>query len=176
MCSSDLLKPGEEVPDTSFVDQDGKKLGFSTFKGSTLVVTFIYTRCPLPTFCPLMDRHFTTIQTTLKNEPALKNVHLISISFDPITDTPPVLKQHARTLKADLRRWTFLTGGRDDVDQFAARFGVTVSRALDNPLDITHTLRTAIVGADGRLVKVYVGNEWTPEQILADLKPVVGAK
>jgi len=172
----ELLRPGEVVPDASFVDQDGKKLGFRAFKGSTLVVTFIYTRCPLPTFCPLMDRHFATIQTRLKNDPALKNVHLVSISFDPITDTPPVLKKHARTLEADPRRWTFLTGTRDDVDQFAARFGVSISRALDDPLNVTHTLRTAVVDADGKLVKVYTGNEWTPEQVLADLKPVVGAK
>lgn len=172
----ELLKPGEVVPDTSFIDQDGGKLGFSAFKGSTVVVTFIYTRCPLPTFCPLMDRHFATIQTRLKDDPALKNVHLVSISFDPIADTPPVLKQHARTLEADLRRWTFLTGQRDDIDQFAARFGISISRALDDPLNIAHTLRTAIVDADGKLVRVYTGNEWTPEQVLADLKPVVGAK
>jgi protein SCO1/2 len=169
----ELLKAGEAVPDASFVDQDGKTLGFNAFKGSTLVVTFIYTRCPLPTFCPLMDRHFATIQTSLKHDPSLTNVHLVSISFDPITDTPPVLKKHARTLNADPRRWTFLTGPRDDIDQFAARFGVSVARAHDNPLDITHTLRTAIVDADGKLVKVYTGNEWTPEQILMDLKPVV---
>ena len=172
----ELLKQGEIVPDTSFVDQDGKKLGFSAFKGSTVVVTFIYTRCPMPTFCPLMDRHFATIQTRLKDGPALENVHLVSISFDPIADTPPVLKKHARTLEADPRRWTFLTGTRDDIDRFAARFGVSISRALDDPLNVTHTLRTAIVDADGRLVKVYTGNEWTPEQVLADLKPVVGAK
>ena len=169
----ELLKAGEAVPDASFVDQDGKKVGFSAFKGSTLVVTFIYTRCPLPTFCPLMDRHFVSIQNSLKNDPSLTNVHLVSISFDPITDTPPVLKKHARTLDADLQRWTFLTGDRDDIDQFAARFGMSVTRAQNNPLDITHTLRTAIVDADGKLVKVYTGNEWTPEKVLMDLKPVV---
>src|SRR2546422_9404393 len=169
----ELLKAGEAVPDASFVDQDGSKIGFSAFQGSTVVVTFIYTKCPLPTFCPLMDRHFATIQTNLKNDPSLTNVHLVSISFDPITDTPPVLKKHARTLNADPRRWTFLTGTRDDIDQFAARFGVSVARAYDNPLDITHTLRTALVDADGKLVKVYTGNEWTPEQVLMDLKPVV---
>ena len=78
-----------------------------------------------------------------------------------------------RTLNADPHRWTFLTGTRDDVDQFAARFGVSVARAYDNPLDITHTLRTAIVDADGKLVKVYTGNEWTPDRVLMDLKPVV---
>ena len=171
----ELLKPGEAVPDALFVDQDGKKLGFRVFKGSTLVVTFIYTRCPLPSFCPLMDQHFATIQTKLKDDPELENIHLVSISFDPITDTPPVLKKHARTLKADPRRWTFLTGTRDDIDQFAARLGVSISRTSDSPLDITHTLRTAVVDADGKLVKLYTGNEWTPEQVLTDLEPVVRA-
>ena len=91
-----------------------------------------------------------------------RRVHLISVSFDPATDTPQVLKQHARMLQADPNMWTFLTGARDDIDRFAARFGVSVARALDGQENITHTLRTAIVDADGRLVKGYVGNEWTP--------------
>jgi protein SCO1/2 len=97
------------------------------------------------------------------------------VSFAPVTDTPAVLKQHAKSLNADPTRWTFLTGDRDDVDQFAARFGVSVARALNDQRDLTHNLRTAIVGADGTLVKVYTGNEWSPEQILADLKPIVRA-
>jgi protein SCO1/2 len=169
----ELLKAGERVPDTRFLDQDGRKRHFSDFKGSPVVVTFIYTKCPLPTFCPLMDRHFASMQTPLKEDPSLRSVHLVTVSFDPLTDTPPVLKAHARTLKADLRRWTFLTGDRDEVDQFASRFGVSVSRALNDPRDITHNLRTAIVDAEGKLVKVYTGNEWTPAQVLADLKTVV---
>lgn len=170
----ELLKTGEEVPNTTFVDQDGRKRPFASFRGSTVVITFIYTKCPLPTFCPLMDRHFATMQKPLKSDPALKNVHLVTISFDPKTDTPPVLKRHARELNADFSRWTFLTGDRDDIDQFAARFGVSVARAMNDPRDITHNLRTAIVGSDGRLVKVYTGYDWTPDQVLADLKTVVG--
>jgi len=166
----ELLRPGEAVPDTAFVDQDGKKRRFSSFEGSPLVVTFIYTKCPLPTFCPLMDRHFASMQKPLKDDPALSRVHLVTISFDPVTDTPPVLKAHAKTLNADLSRWTFLTGDRDEIDKFAARFGVSVGRALNDPRDITHNLRTAIVGADGKLVKVYTGNDWSPEQVLVDLK------
>ncbi|PWT85137.1 MAG: hypothetical protein C5B57_03495 [Blastocatellia bacterium] len=170
----ELLKPGEAVPDTKFVDQDGKRRTFASFRGSPVVVTFIYTRCPMPTFCPLMDQHFARIQETLKQDPALKGrVRLASVSFDPITDTPPVLKQHARNLAADLKTWSFLTGNRDDIDQFAARFGVSVVRALNDQRDITHNLRTAIVDGDGKLVKVYIGNEWTPEQVIADLAPVV---
>jgi len=101
----------------------------------------------------------------------MKDVRLVTVSFDPTTDTPPVLKAHARKLNADPARWTFLTGDRDEIDRFASRFGVQVSRALNDPRDITHNLRTAIVDADGRLVKVYTGNEWTAEQVLADLKP-----
>jgi len=171
----ELLKPGEPVPDTAFVDQDGKKRTFSSFRGAPVVMTFIYTTCPLPTFCPLMDRHFAAMQKPLKADPALARVRLATVSFDPATDTPAVLKAHAKRLDADLTRWTFLTGDRDEVDRFAARFGVSVGRALNDPRNITHNLRTAIIDADGKVVKVYTGNEWTPEQVLADLKSHVSS-
>jgi len=166
----ELLKPGEAVPNGSFVDQDGRKRSFSAFKGSPVVMTFIYTRCPLPTFCPLMDRHFATLQKALKENASLQAVRLVTVSFDPATDTPTVLRDHAKKLNADLKRWTFLTGDRDEVDQFAARFGVSVARAMNDPRDITHNLRTVIVGADGKLAKVYTGNDWSPEQVLTDLR------
>jgi protein SCO1 len=166
----ELLKAGELVPRGAFLDQDGRKRSFDSFKGSPVVLTFIYTRCPLPTFCPLMDRHFVAIQKTLKEDAALRSVRLVTVSFDPAYDRPPVLKTHARNLKADLTRWTFLTGDRDEVDRFAMRFGVSIARAMNDPRDITHNLRTAIVDAEGKLVKVYTGNEWTPDQVLADLK------
>ena len=166
----ELLRPGEAPPDGKFLDQDGKPRHFGEFTGAPVVMTFIYTRCPLPTFCPLMDRHFATLQKALQVDPALTRVKLVTVSFDPATDTPAVLKQHAKSLDADLTRWTFLTGDRDEVDQFAARFGVSVSRALTDARDIAHNLRTAIIGADGTLVKVYTGNDWSPDQVLADLK------
>jgi protein SCO1/2 len=117
-----------------------------------------------------------TLQKALKGDASLNRVKLVTVSFDPVTDTPPVLKKHAKTLDADLTRWTFLTGDRDDVDQFAARFGVSVSRALNDARDITHNLRTAIIGADGTLVKVYTGNDWSPDQILGDLRTLASAK
>jgi protein SCO1/2 len=93
----ELLKPGEPVPDNAFVDQDGKKRQFANFKGTPVVMTFIYTKCPLPTFCPLMDRHFAALQKPLKADPALAKVHLVTVSFDPATDTPPVLKRTRKT-------------------------------------------------------------------------------
>ena len=169
---SQILGPGEPVPNTAFVDQDGRKRDFASFKGSTVVVTFIYTRCPMPNFCPLMDRQFAEIQRAIKDDSSLKKIHLVSVSFDPATDTPPVLKHHAEELKADPARWTFLTGQRADIDQFSARFGVAVTRSATDPNDITHNLRTAIVDADGKLVKIYIGNEWSPKQVIADVKSV----
>jgi protein SCO1/2 len=166
----ELLKPGEAVPNANFLDQDGNKRAFADFKGSRVVMTFIYTECPMPTFCPLLDRRFAAMQKPLAENAATQDVRLVSVSFDPATDTPPVLKAHARRLNADPERWTFLTGDRDDVDRFAARFGVQVSRALNDARDITHNLRTVIIDKDGKLLKVYTGNDWTPEQILGDLK------
>jgi protein SCO1/2 len=166
----ELLRPGETVPDMVFTDQDGHKRQFASFRGSPIVLTFVYTRCPMPTFCPLMDRHFAAIQTELESDPALRSVRLASVSFDPETDTPAVLKSHAARLGADPARWSFLTGDRDEIDQFATRFGVSVVRELNDQGDITHTLRTAVVDGDGHLFKVYTGNAWTPEQVITDLK------
>lgn len=183
----ELLHEGDRVPNASFVDQDGKPREFAAFAGHPVVLTFIYTKCPLPTFCPLMDRNFARLQPRLASDPALRNVQLVTVSFDPTTDTPAVLKQHAASLQADPARWTFLTsqtgptgatgdaGARLAIDQFAARFGVSVMRE-PNATEITHNLRTAIIDASGTLVKVYTGNEWTPEQLLADLASLATTK
>ena len=165
-----VLEPGQPVPDAAFVDQDGRARDFASFKGKAVVITFIYTRCPLPDYCPLMDRNFATIQRALKANPALEGrVQLLSISFDPQYDTPPVLKAHAAKLGADPAVWTFATGTPKAIDGFAGELGVFLSRTPGDAGLITHTLRTAIVDPQGRLVKIYDGNEWTPDQVLGDL-------
>jgi protein SCO1 len=170
----ELLKNGEPVPNVKFRDQDGTEIDLGSFKGKAVVVTFIYTSCPLPTFCPLMDRHFATLQAKLKERNNDLNAQLLSVSFDPVTDTPAVLKKHAQSLEADPRLWTFVTGDRDEIDRWASRFGVSVSRAMNDQRDITHNLRTAIIDRQGNLVQTYTGNEWTPEQVLADVRVMVG--
>lgn len=168
-----VLKDGEPVPHATFIDQDGKTRDIRSFSGSAVVITFIYTNCPMPTFCPLMDRHFATMQEKLKADPAL-NVRLVSVSFDPLTDTPPVLKQHAKELGADPKIWSFFTGDEDEINRFASQFGVMVTRAPNDQRNITHNLRTALLDRQGNLVKTYTGNEWTPEQVVADIKVLVG--
>lgn len=166
----ELLRPGEPVPGIVFTDQDGQARQFASFSGSLVVLTFIYTSCPMPTFCPLMDRHFVALQHQIKADPALADVRLLSVSFDPVVDKPPVLKAHGKKLGADPARWTLVTGDRDEIDKFASRFGVSIARDLTDPTNITHNLRTAIVDREGRLAKIYTGNEWTPEQVVKDLK------
>ena len=90
-------------------------------------------------------------------------------------DTPAVLRTHAKELDADLKVWTFFTGDTKAIDDFAGRFGVSVVRNPNDQRDITHNLRTAVIGPDGVVKKIYTGNEWTPDDILMDLKPVANA-
>jgi protein SCO1/2 len=170
----ELIKTGAPVPNQTFIDQDGKKVSLDSFRGDAVIVTFMYTKCPMPTMCPLMDQNFAKIQTKLKEQHNLLKAHLLSVSFDPQVDTPAVLKTHAESLGADPRLWTFATGDRDEIDKWAAGFGVSISRATDDPRDITHNLRTAIIDREGNLVQSYPGNEWTPEQVLADVRVMVG--
>jgi protein SCO1/2 len=168
-----LLKEGQDVPDPLLVDQDAKPRHFADIRGGhAMALTFIYTKCPMPTYCPMMDRNFVEVQRQIKANPALRGkARLLSVSFDPKNDTPPVLKKHAKSLAADPAVWTFATGDRDEIDKLAMTFGVTLVRGqAPNPDEIGHTLRTAIIDRDGKLVKTYTGNEWTPAQIVADLQ------
>jgi protein SCO1 len=170
----ELIKVGSPVPNQTFVNQDGKSVSLDSFRGDALIVTFIYTNCPMPTMCPLMDTNFAKIQAKLKEQNNLLKAHLLSVSFDPQVDTPPVMKKHAESLGADPRLWSFVTGDRDEIDKWASGFGVSISRAMNDPRDITHNLRTVLLDRQGNLVQVYNGNEWTPEQVLADVRVMVG--
>jgi protein SCO1/2 len=171
-----VLRDGQPVPNATFVTQDGRTVDLQSFQGQALVVTFTYTRCPMPTMCPLMDRNFADLQEKLKARPNLRT-HLLSVTIDPTYDTPAVLKAHAETLHADPQLWSFLTSEPDTpgaVDAFASQFGLAIERNPDNPIDITHTLRTVIIDRQGNLVKGYTGNEWTPDEIIGDIVVLVG--
>lgn len=171
LAAGGVLAVGDEVPDAAFLDERDRRRSFSEWKGTPTLVTFIYTRCPLPTFCPLMSQNFATLQRAIAEDPRLRGqITLVSISIDAEHDTPAVLAAHAAKLKADPAVWTFLTGDRATVDRFAARFGVGLMRPPETPTELTHNLRTSLVGADGRVARIYSGNEWTPGAVLADLR------
>lgn len=168
-----LLEAGDTVPDAAFIDQDNRRRSFAEWRGSVTLLTFIYTRCPLPSYCPLMDRHFAAIQQAIENDPAMRGkARLVSVSFDPQHDSPAVLTAHATRLNANPAIWTFLTGDRVTVDRFAANFGVGLIRPDGTP-EITHNLRTTLIGADGRVIRIYSGNEWSPAQAIQDLRSAV---
>jgi protein SCO1/2 len=165
--SGAALAPGEPVPDVRLVDSEGKERRLSEWRGRALAVTFIFTRCPLPEFCPAMDRRFAELQEIVRSEPALRDsAHLVSVSFDPAFDTPEVLAEHAHRLGADPGLWTFASGTAGDVEAFGRGFGLSLVREGG----ITHNLRTAVVDASGRLVKVYRGAEWAPGEVARELR------
>lgn len=166
-----MIEPGAEVPDAELTDQQGRARRISEWRGRTIAVTFVYTRCPLPDFCPLLDRNFKAAQAVLKKDAALAaRVHLLSVSFDPDYDTPAVIAAHAARVGADPEVWSYLTGARGPVDSFAGAFGVSIMRD-DKPMqEIIHNLRTAVIGPDGRLVTVLNGRDWTPEDLVARIR------
>ena len=169
----DLLEPGEDVPDVAFVDQSGARARRSTGEGPARAGTFKYTRCPLPDFCPLMDRHFAAVQRQIAGDSALTGrARLVSVTIDPAFDTSPVLAAHAQRVGADPTHWSLVTGADTEVERFASRFGVSIMREGANGSDIVHNLRTAVIDRGGRLVKVFGGTDWTPAQIVAELRAI----
>ena len=166
-----LLKEGEPLPDATFVDQNGRFRPLTDWRGGPLAITFTYTRCPIPEFCPRMDRNFLQVSKAIEADPELRGrAKLLTISFDPDYDTPAVMKAHAKKIGADERVWTFATGRRNDVELFAARFGVAVTREGNTPGDVVHNLRTIVVDSSGTIRTMHSGNEWTPAELVDGLR------
>jgi protein SCO1/2 len=171
------LNPGDLVPDTALLDETGATRRLSEWRGRAVAVTFIYTRCPLPDFCPLMDRQFAAVQQAVTDDAELRGrVQLLSISFDPAFDTPSVLATHARKVGADSATWSFLTGQQEEIEELAAQFGVSVMREGADPGNVVHNLRTAVIDGDGRLVKVINGMQWAPSELVTELRSAVGVR
>ena len=167
-----FVQPGDDVPDQVFVDQDGRKRSLSDIRaGRAVAITFMYTKCPVPTFGPMMDRQCAEAQKLIADKSLTGSAHLLSVSFDPKHDTPAVLKKHAQGLNFDPEVWTFVSGGQEEIDRFASNLGLTLVRGeAANPDEIGHTLRTIVVDRQGRLAKAYSGAEWTPAQLVGDLE------
>lgn len=168
-----FLQAGDVVPDTPLIDQDGAPITLKSFAGSALAVSFIYTRCPLPQFCPLIDRRFGEVQALAAGDPSLKGkVKLLSISFDPSFDRAAVLRGHAKKAGADPVVWRFATAEEPVVDRLAAAFGVNVIREKDGT--ITHNLRTAVIDPSGHVVSIVDNNTWTADELARALRNAAG--
>ena len=172
--------PGDAVPDFNLINQDGKRIHLAQYRGQALALTFIYTRCPDPTQCTLMSTNFAAIDQALQKEPDVYNkTHLLSVSFDSDYDTPKVLRSYGaghtgRYSDETFQHWEFATGSNDEVKGIAQYFGLRYFHDTESGEEkVIHSLRTAVIGADGKLFKLYRGNEWKPDQIVADLKSAI---
>lgn len=173
---------GDQVPDYRLVNQDGKSIRIQDYKGKALLLTFIYTRCQDPNQCTLMSSNFAAIDQELQKQPELyAKTHLLSISFDPGYDTPKVLRSYgaAHTGKysdENFAHWEFASGSEDEVKGIAKFFGLRYYHDTSSGTEqVIHSLRTAVIGPDGKIDKVYRGNEWKPEDILNEVQKVFAA-
>lgn len=155
------VQAGELVPDFELMNQDGRAIHLSEFRGKAVLLTFIYTRCPLPNFCPLMSKNFSQLEKRLSAE-FTNRFQLLSVSMDPEFDRPAVLKEYASRYEANEKDWTFATGDAGQIEFVAGLMGLYYVR--ENGL-ISHDLRTALISPEGRLVHLWKSNAWTPYEV-----------
>ncbi len=170
-------KPGDDVPDFALVNQDGKPIRLSQYKGKALALTFIYTHCPQPDQCTLLSTNFAAIDKELQKNPDIyAKTHLLSVTFDPEYDTPKVLRSYGaahtgRYADEAFKHWEFATGTAEQVRAAAEYFGVrSFKDESTGKEELIHSLRTAVIDSQGKLVKLYRGNEWKPGEVTADLR------
>ena len=173
-------KPGDEIPDFTLVNQDGKPIRLSQYKGRGVALTFVYTRCPQPDQCTLMSYNFAAIEKELQQQPDVyAKTHLLSITFDPEYDTSKVMRSYGashtgRYSDETFKHWEFATGTAEQVKSIAEYFGLrSFKDSATGKEELIHSLRTAVIDPQGKLVKLYRGNEWKPTEIAADLKSLV---
>ena len=165
------LKVGEVVPeyalnDYVFTNQFGKPIRLADYRGKVVAFTFLFTRCPLPDFCPRLSQRFRTAQRTLK-ERALPDLdwQLFSLSFDPLYDSTKVLESYGKRYDADFSRWTFATGAYEPIHQLGAHFGLYFGMNV-TPDKLNHNMRTVVLDRNSRIQGVLVGNSWNSEELV----------
>ncbi len=168
--------PGDAVPDFALTNEDGRRIHLGQFRGKAVVVTFIYTSCPLPDFCPRVTHNFAELEKMLAAQPKLYGeTHLLSASFDPERDTPATLKKYGEGYMGSeapraFKHWDFAVTDAKTLPKMAQYFDVGLSKESDGTF--THTLSTTLIGPDGKVVAFYPGNDWTAKDVMADIEKV----
>lgn len=164
-------QPGEAAPDVALVDQDGHALRIADYRGRALALTFVFTRCPMPEFCPFLMRGFARAHEALVLDPELaRRTALLSVSFDVAHDTPSVLRGYGLPFQRTtppFSHWRLASGRLEEVRRLAAACGLEFQEDTGS---FTHNLRTAVIGPDGRLRRLLRGNDWKPEELVAELR------
>jgi len=159
------------IPSFALTNELGQPFSFQQFKGQAVALTFFFTRCPIPEFCPRLSRSFAQASQKLGSMPnGPTNWHLVSVSFDPV-DTPAVLRRYAQQYHYDSNHWTFVTGKPADVRALTAGFGLSVAPEAGI---FNHDFRTVIFDATGRLQAIWPFGGDTTDYLVQEL--VKGAK
>jgi protein SCO1 len=171
-------QPGDTVPDFALVNQNDATIHFKQFLGKPLLLTFIYTRCPFPDYCLRMSHNFAEVIRDLRKDPsAFAKTQLLSISIDPEHDKPADLRTYGAgyvgQIDPKFQHWQFASGSPDEVRKAADFFGLAYN-AKDG--QIVHNLSTVLVGADGKVLRVYSGNAWKPADVAADFVAAASGK
>jgi protein SCO1/2 len=162
------LKEGDKMPPFHLTNQNGEPISLETFRGRPFVLTFIFTRCPVPNFCPRMSSNFEELQTAIKaGSDTLAKTRLLSITLDPGFDTPQILIAYAASRQADPKVWTFATGQEPQIDLLTSAF--SVYRQTEGGT-ISHGLATALMDKDGKIDKIWRGNAWKPDEVIDEIK------
>jgi protein SCO1/2 len=170
--ATDELALGAAVPDFTLTDQAGHNIGLSQLAGKVLVSSFIYTRCPLPNYCFRLSNNLGRLQKRFADRMG-RDLVLLSVTIDPVHDTPEVLARYAATWKADAKSWHFLTGPEPEVKTMSRRFGVNF---WPDEGALTHSLHTIIIDRHGKLAANFEGNEFTAEQLGDFVEAVLGQR
>ena len=172
------LAIGDRLADQTFTDQQNQPLTLAWLDGRASAITFVYTRCPLPEFCPAVDSRFRTLQQAIAQAPAaspLSQVRLLSVTIDPEFDTPQVLAAHAAKLDARPEIWRLVTAPADAIASFGHQFGLDVRNSGTGAADIEHNLRTIILDRDRRIVEMLTGATWTASELVDKVRAAAGA-
>ena len=163
--------PGAVVPDLPLVDQNGAPFTLRDGAARVRIITFIYTRCPLPDFCPLMLKNLEAVRRRADQDGLGSQLALLGVTLDPAFDTPDVLRAYGESILKGANRfdqWTLATGTPAQIENVARFFGV--GYRADGGF-VTHTLATAVVGHDGhgendgRVMRVFESNSWRPDEV-----------
>ena len=167
--------PGDAMPDVALMDQDGRPLRLGDYRGKAVALTFVFTRCPMPDFCPLLMKKFAAAHATLAKDPGLAaRTRLLTISFDTAHDTPDVLRAFGTPFQKTtppFTHWSLATGK----DEAIRALGVALELDyVEESRSFTHNLRTAVLDPEGKLRRLFRGSAWTPEDLVAELKAAAG--
>lgn len=163
----DGLVKSDPAPPFSLQDPDGRTVSLQGLAGKTLLVDFVFTRCPGP--CPSLTSSHVAVQRALPPEVRART-HFVSISIDPERDTPEDMRAYALARGADLSDWSFLTGPPDETFEVMRAYGIGTRPGGEG--EIEHVLATFLIDPHGRIVKRYIGLDHDPQEVVADLAAV----